>query len=121
MVTILIVDDDKNIRTLYATELADEGYNVLTAENADEAMKILDEKKVDLVILDMKMPGTHGIDALEQMMVHKRDLAVLINTAFSEYKDNFLTWLAEDYIIKSSDLSALKEKIRSVLKRKGIL
>lgn len=121
MATILVVDDDKNIRNLYSAEFTDEGYNVLTAEDANEAMRIIGKEKVDLVILDLKMPGIHGIEALEQMMIHKRDLTVLINTAFSEYRDNFLTWLAEDYIIKSSDLSVLKEKVRNVLQRKGVL
>ena len=53
------------------------------------------------------------------MIVKKRDLSVLINTAYGEYKDDFLTWLAEDYIIKSSDLTQLKEKIRQVLAKKG--
>jgi len=119
MAKILVVDDEKNIRVLYKEELEREGYNVITAADAKEALEILEKEKVDLVILDIRMPGMHGIDALEKMIVRKRDLAVLINTAYAEYKDNFLTWLAEDYIIKSSDLTQLKEKIRQVLQRKG--
>ncbi|RKZ26593.1 response regulator [bacterium] len=119
MATILVVDDEKNIRLLYQKELESEGYKVFTAESAEEGMKILDKEKIDVVILDLRMPGTHGIDALEKMMVKQRDLAVLINTAYSEYRDDFLTWLAEDYIIKSSDLTGLKEKIKQILARKG--
>jgi len=53
------------------------------------------------------------------MMVKQRDLAVLINTAYAEYRDDFLTWLAEDYIIKSHDLAPLKDKIHQILSRKG--
>ena len=119
MATILVVDDEKNICTLYKQELEKEGYSVFTALNAEEAMEILDREKIDVVVLDLRMPGTHGIDALEKMMVKQRDLSVLINTAYSEYRDDFLTWLAEDYIIKSSDLSQLKEKIHQILARKG--
>ncbi len=119
MATILVVDDEKNIRTLYKQELEKEGYSVLVAEDAERGMEILDREKIDLVILDIRMPGIHGIDALEKMIVKKRDLSVLINTAYGEYKDDFLTWLAEDYIIKSSDLTQLKEKVRQVLTKKG--
>ncbi len=118
MATILVVDDEKNIRTLYTMELSKEGYKVLTAETAEEAMDILDREKVDVVILDIRLPGMHGIDALEKMIVKRRDLAVIINTAYGEYRDDFLTWLAEDYIIKSSDLTQLKEKIKQVLARR---
>jgi len=119
MATVLVVDDEKNIRTLYKKELEKEGYAVHTAEDAERAMEILDKEKIDVVILDIRLPGMHGIDALEKMIVKKRDLAVLLNTAYGEYKDDFLTWLAEDYIIKSSDLTQLKEKIRQVLAKKG--
>lgn len=121
MVTILVVDDEKNIRTLYRKELEKEGYTVIAVEDAEKAMEVLDSEKIDLVVLDIRMPGMHGIDALEKMIVKRRDLSVLINTAYGEYKDDFLTWLAEDYIIKSSDLTHLKEKIRKVLTKKGKL
>ncbi|MCD6594638.1 response regulator [bacterium] len=119
MATILVIDDEKNIRLLYQKELESEDYKVFTAENAEDGMKILESEKIDVVILDLRMPGTHGIDALEKIMVKQRDLSVLINTAYSEYRDDFLTWLAEDYIIKSSDLTTLKEKIKQILTRKG--
>lgn len=121
MANILVVDDEKNIRILYKDELEHEGYNVLLAENAEQALGIIENEDIDLVILDIRMPGMHGIDALEKMIVKKRDLAVLLNTAYAEYKDDFLTWLAEDYLIKSGDLTKLKEKVKQILERKGIV
>lgn len=121
MATVLVVDDEKNIRTLYKKELGREGYSILTAEDAEKAMEILGAEKIDLVILDIRMPGMHGIEALEKMIVKRRDLSVIINTAYGEYKDDFLTWLAEDYIIKSTDLTQLKEKIHQILMKKGKL
>jgi len=119
MATILVVDDEENIRELYREELESEGYTVFTAESAEKALEILDREKIDVVILDLRMPGTDGLAALEKMMVKKRDLSVLINTAYAEHRNDFLTWLAEDYILKSSDLTQLKEKIRQVLAKKG--
>jgi len=119
MAKILVVDDEKNIRTLYEAELGDEGYDVTTASSAKEAYDLLENEFFDVVILDIRMPEEDGIAALEKMMVKRRDLPVLINSAYSSYKDNFLTWLAEDYIIKSADLTELKAKIAHVLEKKG--
>jgi DNA-binding response OmpR family regulator len=119
MAKILVVDDEKNIRALYETELMDEGYDVVTAPSAKEALAVLETQNIDLVILDIRMPDEDGLSALEKMMVKKRDLPVLINSAYSIYKDNFLSWLAEDYLVKTNDLTELKEKIASVLKKKG--
>ena len=119
MAKILVVDDEKNIRTLYEAELTDEGYDVTTASSAKEAFDLLEKELFDVVILDIRMPEEDGISALEKMMVKRRDLPVLINSAYSSYKDNFLTWLAEDYIIKSADLTELKAKIAHVLEKQG--
>ncbi|RKZ31770.1 response regulator [bacterium] len=119
MARILVVDDEKNILALYKEELSEEGYEVTTAASAKEALELLEKDNFDAVILDIRMPEEDGISALEKMMVKRRDLPVLINTAYSTYKDNFLTWLAEDYIIKSADLSELKDKIKHILKKKG--
>lgn len=119
MTRILVVDDEKNIRALYEAELGDEGYEVVTAESAKEAYNKLDSEVFDIVILDIRMPEEDGISALEKMMVKRRDLTVIINSAYSSYKDNFLTWLAEDYIIKSADLTELKTKIAQIAGKKG--
>ncbi|HHS49789.1 MAG TPA: response regulator [candidate division Zixibacteria bacterium] len=119
MAKILIVDDEANIRTLYETEFEDEGYEVSTAESAQEALDIISKENFDLIILDIRMPGVDGISALEKIMVKNRNLPVLINSAYPAYKDNFLTWLAEDYIIKSSDLGYLKKKVAETLEKRG--
>src|SRR6056297_329354 len=112
MATLLIVDDEKSIRELYKEEFSDEGYDVILASSGNEAVDIIKEKKVDLVILDIRMPGKDGIIALEEMLRERKNLPVIINSAYPQYKDNFLTWLAEDYVIKSSDLSELKDKVK---------
>ncbi|MBN2543999.1 response regulator [bacterium] len=117
MATLLIIDDEKNICSLYKKELEDEGYSVFTAQSAKDGFEILNHNKIDLVVLDIRMPEMDGITALQKMLSNNRNLPVIINTAYNMYKDNFLTWLAEDYIIKSSDLTELKEKIRKILAR----
>jgi DNA-binding response OmpR family regulator len=119
MAKILVVDDEKNIRTLYEAELSDEGYDVVTAASAKEAYELLENGVFDVVVLDIRMPEEDGIKALEKIMVKRRDISVLINSAYSSYKDNFLTWLAEDYVIKSADVKELKAKIAQILSKKG--
>ncbi len=112
---ILLVDDDSSLCLLYKTEFEAEGWEVEIANNGFEAIEKIENNDYDLVVLDIRMPGMDGISALEKIAVKKRDLSVLINSAYSNYKDNFLTWLAEDYIIKSPDLTELKAKIKSIL------
>ena len=112
---ILLVDDDLNLCELYKDEFTKDGYNIEVVNNGFEAIEKLEDETYDLVILDIRMPGMDGITALEKIAVKKRDLKVLINSAYSNYKDNFLTWLAEDYIIKSADLDELKIKVKSIL------
>lgn len=118
MARILLVDDDESLCLLYRTEFEADGYEVEVVHNGYEALDMLEKENFDLVILDIRMPGMDGISSLEKIAVKKRDLAVLINSAYSNYKDNFLTWLAEDYIIKSADLDELKEKVKAILERK---
>lgn len=114
---ILIVDDEKSTAMLYQVELEAEGYQTEIAEDGEEALKMMDAEKFDLVLLDIKMPKLNGIETLEEMAVKKYRTPVLINTAYASYKDNFLTWLAEDYIIKSSDPTELKNKVKELLER----
>jgi len=64
------------------------------------------------------MPGMDGIEALTAMLGKDRQVQVILNTAYPQYKENFMTWGAEPYLIKSSDPGGLKEKIREVLEKR---
>jgi DNA-binding NtrC family response regulator len=115
MKTILVVDDEKNIRTLYEQELTEEGYNIILASNSDEAVEKYREGNIDLVVLDIKMEGKNGIDCLKEMMQENKNVKIIINTAYSSYKQDFASWLADKYLVKSSDISELKKTIRNLL------
>ena len=116
MKTLLIVDDEKNIRTLYEQELNEDGYQVLLAEDGKQALDIIEKKHIDLAVLDIKMEGMNGIEALKLMMEMNKDIKVILNSAYSFYKSDFATWSADAYLIKSSDISELKKKIGELLK-----
>jgi two-component system, response regulator, stage 0 sporulation protein F len=115
MKTILIVDDDDAIRLLIEMELAEEGYRVLTASNAKEALDMVQSTDLDLVILDIRMPGMDGLEALPRILGLKEGLKVILNTAYSQYQESFMSWAADAYVIKSSDLSELKAKVKELL------
>ncbi len=115
MARILVVDDEHALRVLYEHELVREGHEVVTAGTADEGIDKVRSEDFDLVVLDIRMPGKDGLEALGDMLSDKRDVKVVINSAYSTYKENFMTWAAEEYVVKSSDLTELKEKIATVL------
>ena len=112
MKKLLIVDDEKHLRLLYQTEFEAEGYKVDTAADAMEALGMFEHERYDLVILDIKMPGMDGIEALGKFLGRDNKLPVIINSAYDSYKDNFMSWAADSYVIKSSDLSKLKQKVK---------
>ena len=115
MAKLLVVDDEANIRLLYAQELSDEGYQVVTAGSALEAVEKLQGDSFDLVVLDIKLKNESGIDLLQKIVKERHALPVILCTAFSCYKDDFSAWLADGYVVKSSDMQELKDEIRRVL------
>ncbi|MDD3293415.1 MAG: response regulator [Geobacteraceae bacterium] len=119
MSRILVVDDESSIRLLYSHELADEGYEVFTAAGAEEAVEILRKDDFDLILLDIKLKNESGLDLLQRIVKERHNLPVILCTAFSCYKDDFSAWLADGYVVKSSDLRELKEEIRRVLDKKS--
>ena len=119
MSTILLVEDDKNQCLLYEQELRLEDYEVITAIDGKEALEKVQEQPPDLIIMDICMPKMDGIEAMGMILSKHKGIPIIINTAYSSYKDNFMSWLANAYIIKSSDLTELKNKIKELLTKKA--
>ena len=113
---ILIVDDDQNILRLYKEELEDEGYNIVTASNGQEAIERFEAEDPDLVTLDILLPDIDGIKLLRQMKEKKPRLPIIMSTAY-DYRDDFAVWASEAYIVKSSDLTELKATIKKLTER----
>jgi len=118
MAKLLVVDDEPNIRLLYAQELSDEGYQVTTAATAIEAVEKLKGTSFDLAVLDIKLKNESGIELLQRIVKERHDLPVILCTAFSCYKDDFSAWLADGYVVKSSDMQELKDEIKRVLAKR---
>jgi len=118
MEKLLVVEDDKNQLYLYEQELSQDGYNVVTAKNGVEAVEVVQKNPPDLIIMDINMPRMDGIESMSKILSRKKNIPIIINTAYSNYQDNFMSWSADAYIIKCSDLTELKNKIRELLKKK---
>ena len=99
--------------------MSDEGYDVDVVNDARSAIDRVEKDPPDLLILDIQMPGMDGIEALSHILGKNNQLPVILNTAYSNYKDNFMTWSADAYVVKSSDLTELKTTIHDILQRRG--
>lgn len=116
---ILIVDDDKEFRFLFRDCL--ENYEILEAASGAEALRVLKKANdIDLVILDVVMPGLNGTEVLKEIKKIDPDLAVVIFTAYSS-KDIAIEALrghADDFIEKTDDIAEAKKIISNVLEAK---
>jgi two-component system, response regulator, stage 0 sporulation protein F len=112
--TILVVDDEEHIRLLFKEELEDEGYAVDLASNGLEALEKVKRSAYDVIVLDIKMPGMDGIQALAEIKKINKDQPVILCSAYGEFKQDFASWVSDGYIVKSADTRELKEMIKRV-------
>jgi len=119
---ILIVDDESNLRELYKGELAEAGYEVATASTGEEALAMIEEAGPDLVTLDVRMPGMGGIETLREIRELDPGIPVIMLTAYPEYKSDFDVMAADAYVVKSSNVRPLLDKVEFILggKKKGV-
>ncbi|MCZ7648004.1 MAG: response regulator [Planctomycetota bacterium] len=119
MARILFVDDNRRLLELYAQEFSDDGYDVRVAHNGQEALEAVKSSRPDLVVVDIRMPGMDGIELVNRILSRDRRMPVIIHTAYSLYKDNFMTWCADAYVVKSGDLTELKQTVARILTEHG--
>lgn len=115
MSTILVVDDEVNICKLLKKELKEDGYQVVVSHDGTKAVELVESDDIDLVVLDIRMQGQDGIETLRQLVRQRKGLPVILHTGYAEYKLDFSTWMANAYVMKSSDLTELKEAIHQLL------
>ena len=118
MANVLVVEDSKDLQSLYEMELKEEGYRVTLASNGKEALQYAKAHRPDLVVLDILMPDMNGLEVLNRILAMDKSIPIILNSAFSGFQDNFMTWAADDYVVKSGDLTELKNAIRKLLERR---
>jgi two-component system NtrC family response regulator len=117
METILIVDDEKNYLVVLEALLSPEGYEIITADNARSALRLIEESDLDLVLTDMKMPGVSGMELLEQCKKINPEVPVIMMTAYGtiEMAVQAMKKHAFDYITKPFQNEELKLTIKKAL------
>ncbi|MBX7151752.1 response regulator [bacterium] len=120
MEKILVIDDDDHLRLLYKLELERQGYEVSCADNGRDAMPVTLAYHPDLIILDIMMPQGDGIDYLRWLVGNHIQIPVIIYSAHAHYKSNFISWGADAYLIKSSDLTELKTEVKKILQQRQL-
>jgi two-component system OmpR family response regulator len=115
---ILVVDDHRDIREPLARYLAKHGFRVSTAENAQAARRVLQTSAIDLVVLDIMMPGEDGLSLCRHLRA-QGDVPIVLLTALGEETDRIvgLEMGADDYVAKPFNPRELLARIKAVLRR----
>lgn len=123
MSTVLVVDDEKNYLVVLEDLLMDEGYEVLTASSATQALDIIAETPIDTVLSDIKMPGLTGIELLEKISAMDPDLPVILMTAFAEVDQavEAMKKGALDHIQKPFDNMDVKRAVARGVERRSLV
>jgi DNA-binding response OmpR family regulator len=117
---VLIVDDEPHLRLLYETELRRAGFETMTAANAEQGLEYVETMSPDLVVLDIRMAGMDGVEALQRILDRDNSIPVVLNTAYSSYRENFMTLAADAYVTKSSDTTELIETVKELLANNAV-
>jgi two-component system OmpR family response regulator len=115
---ILIVDDDADIRSLLADYLGEQGWHISTAEDGDAMLQVLDATPIDLIVLDLTLPGRDGLTLCRDLRAHSA-IPVIMLTARSAPLDRILglEMGADDYLCKPFEPRELLVRIRNILRR----
>ena len=122
MFQIMVVDDDKNTRLFLKAVLEAENYTVLTAENGEDALALMDTNHVDLVVLDIMMPKMDGYEFTQALRESNNNLPILMVSAKqlpSDKKHGFMVG-TDDYMTKPIDEEEMLWRIKALLRRARI-
>jgi len=104
--SVLVVDDEKNMRTTLADILEDEGYEVHVAATGEEAVELCEERRFDVILMDVRMPGIDGVEAFRRIRRHREGLRVIMMSAYSveELKEAAIAEGAVGFLSKPLDV-----------------
>ena len=118
---ILVVDDDPRLRDLLRRYLTDQGFNVLTAEDGQEMTKIWHREHIDLLVLDLMLPGEDGLSICRRLRGNHDNTPIIMLTARAEEIDRIigLEMGADDYLSKPFNPRELLARINAILRRRS--
>lgn len=122
MFNILVVEDSVNIRKLMAARLEQEGYVVFQGENGEEALEILDNQHLDLIVSDIMMPNMDGYELTKALREADFNIPILMVTAKEAFEDKEKGFMigADDYMVKPINLNEMILRVGALLRRAKI-
>ncbi|NMF04473.1 response regulator transcription factor [Clostridium beijerinckii] len=119
METILVVEDELSIRSFICLNLRKKKYEVLEAENGEEALSIFNNRKIDIVLLDLMLPGIDGFEVCQKIRDISQSVGIIMLTARSQEEDRVkgLVEGADDYLLKPFSMVELEARIISLARR----
>lgn len=121
MTTVLLIDGDPVWRSFCERELRREGFHVRTARTGTEGLEATLADPPDAVILEVRLAGIDGLDLMARILDRFPGMPVILNTTCAAYRDNFLSWSADAYLIKSVDTRELVDTVRAALGRRAAI
>jgi two-component system NtrC family response regulator len=120
--TVLVIDDDNNMRWVIRRALTQAGYNVAMAASGEEGLELLAQEPIDLVLLDLKMPGLDGLGVLRRFRQGSADVPVILLTAYASVQTavEAMKLGATDYLSKPFDVEALKLAVERALRERAL-
>ncbi|RAV04621.1 response regulator transcription factor [Paenibacillus sp. YN15] len=122
MIRILVVEDNEKLRQLMCTVLAKHGYEPVMAGNGQEALDMLDQQHIDLIISDIMMPNLDGFELIRRLREAGYNMPVLTVTAKDSFRDKQTGYLAgtDDYMVKPIDINEMILRVGALLRRAQI-
>ncbi|HKI81504.1 MAG TPA: response regulator [Pseudodesulfovibrio sp.] len=118
---ILVVDDEKHIRMLYREELEADDYLVATSDGEEDILDVIAREDPTIVILDIKLGvNRSGLDLLQEIRTKDQQIPVILSTAYDSFQHDLKSIAADYYVVKSVDLTELKDKVRMALNKAGV-
>lgn len=113
---ILVCDDEESIRLLMSEALKD-SYEVVEAADGREALQVIDREQLDLIIIDIKMPQTHGLEVIERIRETNKTVPILICSAYRLMQDDIVVKTSDvaAFFTKPLDIKALKMKVYELI------
>jgi DNA-binding NtrC family response regulator len=120
--SILMAEDEESSRILYFDELSDEGHWIFTAENGLQALGILEDEKIDVLVTDIKMPDMHAMELIPRVRAEYPNLPIIVVSAFKGMEDDFNLkgFNISGFFSKPVNMEALKRKIEEVMEVKAV-
>jgi DNA-binding response OmpR family regulator len=112
---LLLVEDEPSHLDFYKRLLSEEGHEVLEASSGKEAIKLAKKACPGVVVLDLVLPDMDGTEAIARLLTECGRPKIIINTCYESFRNDFRCWGADAFVVKSSDPSELKLRVRQVL------